>query len=126
LTPEVVRTPRLRDTHTSYPRSGFSLVIDVRTADNGRPLRPGAWDIEIAVGRGGVSRSAPIQTPAPAARSKSGDQAPATLVVSRIRGARLEYGQRETHRTLRHAPGVVRRRLRRVRRLIRTVARRSR
>ena len=93
FTPEKVRTPHVRDRDNAYPKAGFTLAVDLDTADDGRPLRPGTWDIEICVGRDGVFRSAPIQ-PAPGpglAKPQAGDRV--TLRVRRRGPASVDVGE---------------------------------
>jgi glycosyltransferase involved in cell wall biosynthesis len=117
--PAPTATPRLRDRDAAYPRAGFTAVIDLCTADEGRPLRPGVWDLEICVERDGFRRSAPLLPP-DGDRSTSSANARVTLTISRQREATVQIGPSGTSSTLlrvsraavRRLPPRVHRRLR--------------
>jgi hypothetical protein len=110
--PEVVPTPLLRDGIVSYPEAGFSMVIDLDTADNGRRLPNGAWDIDICVGRDGVSRTAPVEPAEGNSWAKPRVGARVTLRISRNRNVQLSIGQSATRRIPGLVAQAVRRRMR--------------
>lgn len=107
--PEVGPTPLLRDRAVSYPEAGFSMIIDFDTADNGRRLPNGSWDIEICVSRDGVSHTAPVEPAEGNSRPKPRVGAQVTLRISRNRNVQLSIGQSATRRI----PGLVSRAARR-------------
>jgi glycosyltransferase involved in cell wall biosynthesis len=62
-------TPALRDRNASYPQAGFTAEIDCATAEGGRPLPPGPWQLSLAVGPPQLQVEDPIRLPKRARRA---------------------------------------------------------
>jgi poly(ribitol-phosphate) beta-N-acetylglucosaminyltransferase len=128
FTPEPLPTPHLQDRNTTYRQAGFSAVIDLSTAADGRPLPPGIWDIGISVSRDAFSRRAPLQPPGVDGKQRTRADTQLALRVYRKGMATLQIGPPPpppSSRFMRVSRAAVRRLRRRVHHRLRVSGRRA-
>jgi hypothetical protein len=120
-----VPTPHLRNRDVEYRQAGFASSIDLRTADGGRPLGRGSWEISLLVGPDQVRREAPLRLPknlrTKLRRQPAPPDAAAALHLPKRGRLRLRVGPVDpAARWLERVDGILRRVRRTRRRVVRT------